>query len=456
MGIRARARRRPPIVMKASCAAPDGPSGGTTGGPTGGPTWYEATGHAAPHHPVLAGDQRADVAILGAGYTGLSAALALAQRGYRVALVEARTVGAGASGRNGGQLITGFNPPLTALAARHGSATARALFRLAEDGKALLRERIAQHAIACDLTWGFVAAALKPRQLRALEAEAALLQRFGYDALAPWSRDQLGAVVRSARYIGGWFDGGSGHLHPLNYARGLARAATAAGARLFEHSPVLRLEPGARPVLATAAGRLSAEAVLLCGNAHLVQDQPGLAPALTRRIMPVATAMMATAPLGGRLREHLTRDIAVADANHILDYFRGTPDGRLLFGGLARYDGRPPRAIAPALGRRLARVFPALAGVPVEHQWSGLVAITRDRLPYLGRLAPNILFALGYSGHGVILAGLAGVLLAEALAGTLERFDRLARLRHRRFPGGPFKTPILRAAMLYYTWQDML
>jgi gamma-glutamylputrescine oxidase len=424
--------------------------------PTDGATWYEATGHPAPRHPVLAGEHRADVAILGGGYTGLSAALELATRGYDVAVVEARTVGGGASGRNGGQLITGFNPPFTTLAARHGLDEARALFRLAEAGKALLRARVSAHAIACELTWGFVCAALKPRQLRALEAEAALLQRFGYDALAPWSAAELRAVVRSPRYIGGWFDAGSGHLHPLNYARGLARAAAAAGARLFEHSTVVRLERGARPGLTTDGGRLSADAVLLCGNAHLVRDQPGLAPTLTRRIMPVASAMMATAPLGARLREQLARDIAVADANHILDYFRGTPDGRLLFGGLARYDGRAPRAVAPALGRRLARVFPELAGVPVEHQWSGLVAITRDRLPYLGRLAPNILFALGYSGHGVILAGLAGVLLAEAVAGTLERFDRLARLRHRSFPGGPVKTPILRAAMLYYTLQDML
>jgi gamma-glutamylputrescine oxidase len=197
--------------------------------------------------------------------------------------------------------------------------------------------------------------------------------------------------------------------------------------------------------------------VLLCGNAYLIQDWPELAPRLTCRIMPVASAMVATAPLGrAGLAALLARDIAVADANHILDYFRGTPDGRLLFGGLARYSGQAPRDLAGALRPRLTRVFPALATVPIEHQWSGLVAITRDRLPYVGRLAPNILFALGYSGHGVILAGLAGALLAEAVSGTLERFDRLARLRHQRFPGGPLKTPILVAAMLYYRLRDML
>jgi gamma-glutamylputrescine oxidase len=425
--------------------------------PLPGASWYEASAQPAPPHPVLAGDHSADVAILGAGYTGLSAALALAERGYRVAVVEAAQIGSGASGRNGGQVITGFNPPFTALAARHGIDAARALFELAEAGKTLLRERVARHAIACDLTWGFACAALKPRQLRELADEAALLQRFGYGALAPWSAAQLRAVVRSERYIGGWYDSGSGHLHPLNYARGLARAAVAAGARLYERSPVIRLEQGRRPALVTANGRITADVVLLCGNAYLIHGLPGLAPDLTRRIMPVASAMIATAPLGpAGLAAPLTRDIAVADANHILDYFRGTPDGRLLFGGLARYSGRAPPDLAGALRPRLARVFPELAAVPIEHQWSGLVAITRDRLPYLGRLAPNILFALGYSGHGVILAGLAGTLLAEAVSGTLERFDRLARLRHRPFPGGAFKTPILVAAMLYYRLRDML
>jgi len=422
-----------------------------------GESWYAASAQPAPAHPRLAGEHSADVAILGAGYTGLSAALELAERGYRVALVEATRVGDGASGRNGGQLITGFNPPFTELTARHGIAEARALFELAESGKALLRARIARHAIACDLTWGFACAALKPRQLRALAEEAALLQRFGYAALTPWSAAELRDVVRSERYVGAWYDAASGHLHPLNYVRGLARAASDAGVRLFERSPVVRLEPGRRPALVTADGRLAADAVLLCGNAYQIQGLPGLAPGLTRRIMPVASAMIATAPLGpAGLAEHLARDIAVADANHILDYFRGTPDGRLLFGGLARYSGRAPRDLAGALRPRLARVFPGLATVPLEHQWSGLVAITRDRLPYLGKLAPNILFALGYSGHGVILAGLAGGLLAEAVAGTLERFDRLARLRHAPFPGGPFKTPILVAAMLYYRLRDML
>jgi len=442
-------RPRRQTVMNPSSALPSDLAADTS--------WYAASAPPAPPHPRLSGEHRVDVAILGAGYTGLSAALELAGRGYRVAVVEATRVGGGASGRNGGQLITGFNPPFTTLAARHGVAEARALFELAEAGKTLLRERIARHAIACDLSWGFASAALKPRQLRAMAAEAALLHRFGYDALTPWSAAELRAVVRSERYIGAWYDAGSGHLHPLNYARGLARAAVGAGALLFERSPVVALEPGKRPALVTADGRLAADAVLLCGNADLVQGLPRLAPRLTRRIMPVASGMIATAPLGpAGLAEHLARNIAVADANHILDYFRGTPDGRLLFGGLARYDGRAPRDLAGALRRRLARVFPRLAAVPIEHHWSGLVAITRDRLPYLGRLAPNILFALGYSGHGVILAGLAGTLLGEAVSGTLERFDRLARLRHQPFPGGPLKTPILVAAMLYYRLRDML
>jgi gamma-glutamylputrescine oxidase len=432
--------------MNRSSADPPGPA-----------SWYEATAHERPRHPVLEGAQRADVAILGAGYTGLSAALELAERGFRVALVERARLGWGASGRNGGQLITGFNPSFTTLVARHGRDATRALFELAESGKEWLRRRVARHAIACDLTWGFVAAALKPRQLRELAAEAELMRGFGYDALELWSGAELGEVVRSPRYIGGLYDRASGHLHPLNYALGLGRVAHAAGARIFEASPVVRLERGPPPVLHTPAGRLTAEFVLLCGNAYLLRTLPDAPPALTRRVMPVASAMVATEPLGrARLDRLLTRDIAVADANHILDYFRATPDRRLLFGGLAHYGGRAPRDVRPALRRRLARVFPELAEVALEHHWSGLAAITRDRLPYVGRLTPNILFALGYSGHGVIMAGLAGTLLAEAVAGTLERFDRLARLPHPAFPGGALKTPILAAAMLYYRLRDIV
>lgn len=416
-------------------------------------SWYEATAHPQPRRPRLEGDLAVDVAIVGAGYTGLSAALDLAERGYRVAVVEAERVGWGASGRNGGQVITGFNPSLGTLVARYGRAPAQALFALAEAGKAQLRQRITRYDIACDLRWGFLAAALKPRQLRELEAEAALLQDFGYRETELRSEQAVRDLVRSPRYIGGLYDRGSGHLHPLNYALGLARAAESAGAQLFEGSPVTGYEPGAAVVLRTPHGRLRASFVLLCGNAYQLTGFPPLA----RRVMPVASCLVSTERLTApALGDLLTQDIAVADCNHILDYFRGTPDGRLIFGGLARYSGHAPAAIGPVLQRRLRRVFPQLGDIRLEHAWSGLVAITRNRLPYLGRLTPNILFALGYSGHGVILAGLSGSLLAEAVAGSLERFDIVARLPHRPFPGGPLRTPALIAAMLYFRLRDLL
>jgi gamma-glutamylputrescine oxidase len=416
------------------------------------PTLYHAAA-TAPARPPLDGSRRAEVAIIGGGLTGLGAALALAERGVRPVLLEAQRIGWGASGRNGGQLLAGLGGDLAAVARRHGRDTAQALFSLSCEAVAAVKARIATHAIDCGLTSGHVTAALKPRHVTELTAEQALWQSFGHDGLALWSEEELRAVVRSPRYIGGLYDASAGHLDPLAYALALARLAESRGAVLHEHTPVTRLDFTPEPVLVTPRGEVRAERVLVCANAYL----DGLIPALAGEIMPVASCVVATEPLGpARLATLLTRPIAVADANLVLDYFRPTRDHRLLFGGRANYAGRPPHDIAAALRPRLDRLFPQLGPVNFDHRWAGLIAITRDRMPRLGRLGPTGFFAHGYSGHGLALSGLAGTILAEASLGRAERLEIFERLPRRPFPGGFLKTPLLVLAMLYYRLRDLL
>lgn len=417
-------------------------------------SWYAATAHPAPERRALEDDHACDVCVVGGGYTGLSAALHLAERGYSVALLEAERVGWGASGRNGGQIVTGYNPSMSTLARWVGAEDARRLWELGEEAKSLLAERVERHAIDCDLRWGYLFAALKPRQDRELAAmEREWREDHGYGKARRVGRQEMRRLVASELYTGGLVDEGSGHLHPLNYALGLARAAEAAGVRIFEASRAVRIDRGAAPVVHTAAGRVSARFVILAGNAHL----GGLVPEIRSRIMPVATYILATEPLGEvRARSLIPSGFAVADVNFVLNYYRLTPDHRLLFGGGVSYSGRDAPGLAPRLRATMLRCFPQLADARTEHFWGGHVAITMNRTPHLGRVEPNILFAHGYSGHGVALSGLAGKLMAEAVAGTAERFDVFARIPHRRFPGGPLRTPMLVTAMMWYRLRDLL
>ncbi|MFT4249490.1 MAG: FAD-binding oxidoreductase [Pseudomonas sp.] len=417
-------------------------------------SWYAASEAALPPQPALQGTESADVCILGAGYTGLTAALALAEAGQRVVVLESRRVGWGASGRNGGQAIVGYGCEQDTLEALLGNDDARLLFDFSRDGMRLLRERIARHGIACDWRDGYAHVPLRPRQERALRAGIAhMAERYGYP-LEWWDRARLREQLASDLYLGAMYDPASGHLHPLAYALGLARAALVAGVRIFEHSPVTRLERGARPVLHTAHGRVQADFAVIAGNAWL----HGIAPELESRIMPVGTYIGATPPLGAeRARALIGNDMAVADANWALDYYRLSRDHRLLFGGRASYSSLPPPGLRRTMIRRMQRVFPQLRDVGLDYLWGGYVDISRNRAPHWGRLAPNLYFAQGFSGHGVAASGLAGTLIAEAIAGQSRRLDVFERIAHRPFPGGRLlRTPLLVAAMSWYRLRDHL
>ncbi|HQZ31822.1 MAG TPA: FAD-binding oxidoreductase [Arenimonas sp.] len=417
-------------------------------------SWYSQSAAPAPEHPRLQGRETADVVVLGAGLTGLSAALELAQAGRSVIVVEARRVGWGASGRNGGQVIFGFGCEQNKIAAMVGPALSRRLFDWSVEGVRLVRERIAAHGIDADWRDGHAHVAIKPRHIDELKAwQADLAENYGYD-LPWWDRDQLRAQLDSPRYLGALYDPRSGHLHPLNYTLGLARAAVAAGVRIFEHSPVLSLERGARPRLRTADGEVQGDFCVLAGNA-LVH---GIAPELDDKIMPVGTYVGATVPLGEERARGLIRNhMAVADINWALDYFRLSADHRLLFGGRASYSTLPPPNLPGTMRARMTRVFPQLRDVKFEQVWGGLIDISLNRAPHWGRLGDNVYFAQGFSGHGVAATGLAGRIVAEAIRGQAERLDAFARIPHRNFPGGrALRTPLLVAAMAWFKLRDAL
>ena len=416
---------------------------------------YAAAAPGRGRRPALAGRERADVCVVGAGFTGVSAALHLAERGYSVVVLEAEQVGWGASGRNGGQVGSGMRESMDALERTIGPARAEAVWALCEEAKAIIADRIARHGIDCGWRPGNLLASTRERHMGWIESETELCRRrFGYRGYRMLSRAEIREEVASERYVGGRMDTGGGHLDPLRLVLGTAAAAEEAGARIFEGSRVERIRWGRPAEAAAARGVVEAEHVVLAGNAYLGRLEPGIEP----WIMPIVNHQLATEPLGERRARALVRSGAcVHSTSFVVDYYRCTPDHRLVFGGGETWSDRPLADPGAFVRRYMLRVFPQLADVGIDHAWSGRLAITRSRLPHVGRIAPNGFFAHGFSGHGVALTQIAGKLLAEAVAGTAERFDVLAGLRHRPFPGGRrLRHPLLVLGMLYYTLRDRL
>jgi gamma-glutamylputrescine oxidase len=418
--------------------------------------WYWASLPEVPLRPALAGASRCDVGVVGGGIAGLSAALHLAQRGYRVTLLEAERIGWGASGRSGAQAIFGVAAAQDKLQALLGAADARRIWDMSVEALALMRELIAQHRIDCDYVGGQMHVAIKPRQLAELaQWETELHEVYGYHSVEMLDASSTRQLVASERYLGGLLDTNSGHLHPLKYVRGLAAAAERLGCTLHEGSHVLRHERiDGRLRLVTESGELQCSHIVLAGNAWLGET----VPALARRIIPVGTYIVATEPLGeATARALLPRNTAITDINWVLDYFRRSSDHRLLFGGRVSYSGLDPFNTAQATRQRMLNVFPQLQDARIEHAWGGYVDITMNRAPDFGRLEPDVYYLQGFSGHGIALTGLAGKLVAEAIAGSAERFDVFARIPHREFPGGALlRRPALVLAMLYYRLRDLL
>ncbi len=405
--------------------------------------------------PVLEGEVRADVCVIGGGVTGCSAALHLAERGYSVVVLEAGEIGHGASGRSGGQILPGLGTDIVTVEKTLGRERAREIWEMSREAVRLTAQRVERHAIPCDLAWGYLHAAVKPRHVTELEHFRDRLARdYDYEALTLLRGDALREHVVTDAYPAALHDGEGGHLHPLNYTLGLARAALEAGARVHQGSPAIEIRRGKPAVVVTATGRVTADFVVMGTNAY----QSGLVPELSGRLMRAANYIIATEPLSeSHAAQVLPRNDALSDANFVLDYYRLSSDRRLIYGGEVSYTGREPRGLQARMDAKIARLFPVLRGIGIEYRWGGDVGITLNRAPDFGRLDDNLYYAQGYSGHGMALAGLAGKLMAEAVSGQSERFDVFAAMPHRHFPGGErLRTPLLVLATTFYKLRDRL
>lgn len=427
-------------------------------------SYYAATApRTAAHAPLPAGEHACDVAVVGGGLAGLSAAIELRQRGFAVTLLEAREVGHGASGRNGGQAIYGLACDITTIEDQLGRDAAKQVFAMSLEALDLLRERIARFRIDCDARDGYLGVAMTRRKARALRDEVELLGA-RYDHALTWVEPrELPRWIASPRYVAAAHDPRSLHLHPLKYSLGLARAASALGVALHEQTAVHSLSRHAEGVqLRTNSGAvLRARHALLAGNVYLQALAPALAPSLSARIMPVGTYIVCSQPLAPALAASLIPcGAAVCDNNFVLDYFRTTPDHRLLYGGRVSYSTRTPADLRGSMVRRMQTTFPQLAGVQAEYAWGGFVDISMSRAPDFGRLSEfdgRVYYLQGFSGHGLALTGVAGKLVAEAIAGDASRFDVFARLKHLPFPGGAaLRTPTLVLGMAYARLRDLL
>ena len=417
-------------------------------------SWYVASTDMPSERPPLKGEMQADVCIIGAGYTGLSAARHLASKGLSVVVLDAHRAGFGASGRNGGQVCSGYDSRQTALIKKLGAGPAKALWDLAEEAKADLRDLCTRHMPEARYTPGVMHGTYTAKETAEDQREVDLLARdYGYDQARVCGPEEMRALVKSPQYHGGLLDMGAGHIHPLRYALGLARLAEEAGAQIFERSEVHRIDKGEPAVIATNKGRVKARFVVLAGNGYL----PNLERKVAARVMPLNSFIGATEPLGARADDIFGQDIAVHDSKWIANYFRLSEDKRLLFGGRPSYALGFPEEIASLMKKRIANIFPQLDGVKVDYAWGGTLGVTIPRMPAVIRVAPNILSAGGYSGHGVALSGLAGKVMAEAIAGQAGRFDTLAGLNVPSYPGGAaFRAPLLRLAMTWYAMRDRL
>jgi len=418
-------------------------------------SYYAATANNSKNRPTLRGEHRADVCVIGGGYTGLSAALHLADKGYSVILLEAEKIAWGASGRNGGHVGTGQRKDQGELEKLVGKERAKLLWNYSLEAVNTVEELIRKHSIDCDLKRGNLHVASKSSHSDGLRGEVDHMQdHYGYDQLRFIEKSELDAMVGSKQYHSGLLDNGSLHLHPLNYAQGLADAAENAGVTLYENSRVESYDQGKPTTIKTTEGTVTADFLVLGCNGYL----GNLENKMAGKIMPINNFVLATEPLGAKLAQELIRDdVSMSDSLFVINYWKLSADNRLIFGGGENYTSNFPSDLKQFVRKYMLRVYPQLANTQIDYAWGGTLAITLNRMPHFGRLQANQFYAQGYSGHGVPTATMAGKLLAEVVSGTAERFDVMANVPTIGFPGGTLlRWPGLVAGMLYYGLLDKL
>lgn len=394
-----------------------------------------------------------DVCVVGGGFTGLSAALELAEKGLSVIVLEAGEIASGATGRNGGQILRGFAQSPGYLVDRYGLHDAKMLSHLSLEGMALIMARIQQHDIKCDLKFGHLTAAVKENLVPPLKQEIEEWKRIGYDDLVYLDRQQTQAMVRTEKYVGGMFDQKAAHFHPMNYALGLAHAAQKKGCKIYDKTRAVEIVRGLSPKVVTERGSVSAKFVIMAGVNNVQGTE-----ILAKRVMPVTTHMIATEPIREDKAQHImTKDIAVADNRGIMDYYHLSADRRMLFGGNCNYSAKSYHGEDKRLRARMVNLFPELVGIPLEHCWQGPLEFTINRLPDIGRISNQIYYAHGFGGQGVVATNIAGKVIAEAVAGTAQRFDVFSKIKHASFPGGDMlRRPLFVLGMTWYRLKDLL
>ena len=414
------------------------------------PSYYAATTNIQSRYPQLQGDLEVDVVIVGGGFSGVATAVELGERGYSVALLESNRIGWGASGRNGGQIIGGWGSNPSAFRSSIGSEGVAVVEQMGIECVEIIKQRIVKYTIDCDLKMGYCEVGLKLRHLKAYQQWADT-----DPAIELLGRDELKNYVNSDLYLGGYYRQDWGHIHPLNLCVGEASVAEKLGAKIFEQSPVTGITYGENPAVQTSKGSIKAQYIILCGNAYMGD----LVPYLDARVLPATSSIIATEPLNEeQIQQSMVRDVAVCDSRTALDYFRLSADKRLLFGGLSNYSGLEPNNVMAIMRAKMAKVFPALKQVKVDYSWTGSMGISLRRMPQIGRIADsNVLYACGYSGHGVAPTHMTGRILAEAVAGDTYRFNLLNKMFHMRWPGGKLlRRPAMAAGMMFYKIRDAL
>ena len=417
-------------------------------------SYYAASVNEVTDYPVLEGAKSADICVVGAGFTGVATALTLAERGYSVALIEGNRVGWGASGRNGGQLINGISG-LEKIRKKHNGRINQMIWDLKWRGNDIVYERVEKYDIQCDLKSGWLEVATKPSQTAWFDEFVEEREKYNHPyKYEIWSKEETRDRLGTDAFHGGFICYRDGHLHPLNLCIGEARAAHNLGVQIFEQSPVTGIEHGERPKVRTAHGYVEADAVVLAGNAYSLMEPKHL----SNLVFPAGSYIIGTEPLSEDVINEINpRDVAVCDLNEVVDYFRLSGDKRLLYGGACNYSGRDPASIKSYILPRMLSVYPQLKDVRIDFEWGGKIGIVLNRIPAVGRINRNVYYCQGYSGHGVSATHVMGEVMADAIGGTMERYDLFADMGHFRLPGSQWVgNQIIALGMLFYKMKDRL
>jgi gamma-glutamylputrescine oxidase len=422
--------------------------------PTHANSYYAASANDKVIRPQLTGEHRCDVCVVGAGFTGISTALSLAEKGKKVIVLEGTRIGFGASGRNGGQIVNSFNRDIDYITSNYGDVIGKKMAKMAFAGSELIRNRIEKYNIDCDLKHGNVFAACNNKQFEELKAKKELWEAHGHNELELLTASSIQDHIGSERYVGGLLDRKGGHIQPLNLVLGQAKAFESLGGEIFEDSEVVRLEQGKPSKVVTKQGTVIADTIVVAGNAYIF----GLLPDIEKKAMPCGTQVITTEPLSEAVQKQLLpTDRCVEDCNYLLDYYRLSGDGRLIYGGGTTYGAREPGKIESIITPKMVKTFPSLKGVKVDYAWTGNFLLTMMRMPQVGKIGDNLYYAQGYSGHGVTNSHLMGEILSDAIDGETERFDVFASMPQYQFPGGRMlRVPYTAIGATYYNMRDKL